>query len=100
MQYIGNHIVPQWAPHWRQLGSELQVDDDLMEIIEKDHSNNCQRCCFMMLEEWIHRNPSASLEDLIVATDRLSSRGMVTTLRIVCLSTVILSVSIKLCIPA
>ena len=96
MQYIGNHIVPQWAPHWRQLGSELQVDDALMEIIEKDHSNDCQRCCFMMLEEWINRNPSASLEDLIVVTDKLSSRGMVTILRIMCLCIVLFSITIKL----
>ena len=53
-----------------------------MEIIENDHPNDCQRCCLQMLEEWLHRIPSASLKDLIAATDKLLSQGMVHIMRI------------------
>jgi len=78
IQFISNYIVPQWAPWWRQLGTELKIDDYLMRIIERDNPNNCQRCCFELLEEWMNRNPEAFLEDLIVATNKLSLHGMTT----------------------
>jgi len=84
LQYINEYIVPQWASRWRQLGKELGVDHYLMETIENDCLNSCQGCCFMMIEEWFDRNPSASIEGLIAATDNLSSHGMVYNYSVQC----------------
>jgi len=73
---LNNHVVPWWAPKWRQLGAELGVGDHLMDIIEHNHPNNCETCCRKMLGEWLRRTPSACWEDLTTTVDKLLAYGM------------------------
>ena len=70
------HVVPWWAPQWRQLGIELDMDHCMMDIIEYNHPNDCERCCLEMLVGWLDKFPTASWEDLIFAVDNLLSFGM------------------------
>ena len=73
---INNHIVPQWAPQWRQLGVELNLCDHVMNIIEHDHPNDSETCCSKMLTEWLDNNSAATWGDLNAAMDNLQSDGM------------------------
>ena len=73
---IHDHVVLNWAPKWRQLGTLLNIDQHLMDIIEHDHPNDCESCCSKMFSEWLDGNPIASWEDIITAVDNLSSDSM------------------------
>ena len=73
---IYNHVVPKYASKWRQLGTQLNIDQHLMDNIEHDHPNDCESCCSKMFSEWLDINPPASWEDIITAVDNLSSDGM------------------------
>ena len=55
---------------------QLNIDQHLMDIIEHDHSNDCERCCSKMFSKWLGSNPTASWKDIITAMDNLSSNGM------------------------
>ena len=73
---IHNHVIWNWAPKWRQLGTQLNIDQHLMDIIEHDHPNDCEICCSKMFSKWLGSYPTASWEDIITAVDNLSSNGM------------------------
>lgn len=68
---IYNHVVPKWAPKWRELGAQLDIDQHLMDIIEKDHPNDCKRCCIEMFSKWLDGNPISCWEDITTAVDNL-----------------------------
>ena len=76
MKDILNNVIPQWAPNWRELGTQLIIDQHLMNIIEKDHPNDCTKCCFEMFHKWLSKNPEACWEDITTAVDRLLAAGM------------------------
>ena len=69
-------MVPKWASKWRQLGTQLNIDQHLMDNIEHDHPNDCEGCCSKMFLEWLGINFTPSWEDIITAVDSLSSDGM------------------------
>ena len=69
-------MISKWASKWRQLGTLLKIDQRVMDNIEHDHPNDCERCCGKMLSEWLDITPAASWEDIINAADSLSSDGM------------------------
>ena len=73
MVNINNHVVPMWAPKWRNLGTKLNIQQHLMDIIECNHSNDCETCCSKMFSGWLDTNPGACWEDIITAVDSLSS---------------------------
>ena len=76
MKDIDNYVVPKLAPKWRQLGTQLNIRQHLMDIIEHDHPNDCESCCSEMFSGWLDSNPAASWEDIITAEKNLSSNGM------------------------
>ena len=69
-------MISKWASKWRQLGTLLKIDQRVMDNIEHDHPNDCERCCGKMLSKWLDITPAASWEDIINAADSLSSDGM------------------------
>ena len=73
MRDIDNHVVPRWASKWRQLGTQLNIDQHLIDNIEHDHPDSCESCCSKMIVEWLDINPTASWKDIISTVDSLSS---------------------------
>ena len=73
---IHDHMILNWAPQWRQLGTQLDIDKKLLDIIQHNHPNDCESCCSEMFSEWLNSNPAASWEDIITAVDNLSPDGM------------------------
>ena len=56
--------------NWKQLGRNLEIDDTLLNIIEKDFPHDCERCCSEMLSEWLDQTPHASWKMLHNAMDK------------------------------
>ena len=76
MKDIQNHVVPKWASKWRELGTQLNIDQHLMDNIECDNPNDCKSCCLEMFRKWLDVKPIASWEDIVSAVDSLSPNGM------------------------
>jgi len=70
---IDNHVVPRWAPQWRQLGRQLSIADHHLNIVEHDHPNDCEACCSKMLSNWLDENESSNVtwDVLLYALDNL-----------------------------
>jgi len=84
MKDVENDVVVRWAPQWRQLGRQLNIEEHRMNIIEHDYPNNCVECCSKMLSNWLEQktNKDTTWEVLIKATDKLpeSATGTITML--------------------
>ena len=64
-------MVIKYAANWKQLGRNLEIDNDLLDIIETDFPNDCESCCSKMLSDWLKLTPNASWEMLYAATDNM-----------------------------
>ena len=69
-------MVVKWAPKWRELGTQLNIDQCMMDIIEYGDPKDCKKCCLKMFSEWLSINPAATWEDITTAVDNLLSDGM------------------------
>ena len=67
---IEDHVVIKCATIWKQLGKNLNIDDNLLNIIEKDNAHNCVNCCSKVLHEWLDTNPNASWKILLDAVNK------------------------------
>ena len=67
---IENYVVIKCATNWKQLGKSLDIDDDWLNIFEKDNPHNCVNCCSRMLSEWLDSNPDASWAILLDAVNK------------------------------
>ena len=69
------YVVEWWAPQWRQLGTELGIGHNLMDIIDYNYPKNCEECCRKMLTIWLKRCTTASWDNVIAAVDNLITCG-------------------------
>ena len=69
---IDNYVVIKYAANWKQLGRNLKINEDLLNIIEKDYPY-CEDCCSKMLNDWLDSKPDASWGILLTAIDKAQS---------------------------
>ena len=69
---IDNYVVIKCAANWKQLGRNLNISEDLLNIIEKDYPY-CEDCCSKMLNDWLDSKPDASWGILLTAIDKAQS---------------------------
>ena len=69
---IDNYIVIKCAANWKQLGKNLNINEDLLNIIEKNYPD-CEDCCSKMLSDWLDSTPQASWETLLDAVDEMKN---------------------------
>ena len=67
---INNSVVTRVATKWKQLGRNLEIDDNLLTIIETNSPHDCESCCSDMLSEWLDLTPNASWKILNNAIDK------------------------------
>ena len=53
-----------------QLGRNLNLNEDLLKITEKDNLHDCKKCCTKMLSTWLDSTPEASWEMLLDAVEK------------------------------
>ena len=69
MKDIEEHVVTRLATQWRQLGNQLNIDDNSLDILKHNFLNDCKECCSRMLDAWLQEN--TTWEILINAIDKL-----------------------------
>ena len=69
---IDNYVVIRFATNWKQLGKNLNINEDLLNIIEKNDPD-IENCCSKMLSDWLDLTPHASWEILLDAADKIQS---------------------------
>ena len=67
-------MVVKYAANWKELGKNLNIDEDLLNIIEKDYPHDCENCCSKMLSDWLDLTPEASWQILLDAVDKLQDK--------------------------
>ena len=73
MKDIEDHVVTPVATQWRQLGSQLNIDQNSLDILQHNYPNDCEECCSRMLDDWLDQNTheNTTREILIDAIHRL-----------------------------
>ena len=51
-----NRYVMKYATNWHDIGIELGLDLDVLDIIEKDHSQQSVKCFQKTLDKWLKLN--------------------------------------------
>ena len=85
MKDVEDHVVPRLAIQWRQLGHQLNIDENSLDILQHNYPNNCEECCSRMLVDWLDQNTheNTTWEILIDAIHRLPTgtyKIMITTI--------------------
>lgn len=74
LQDIDNYVVIKCATNWKELGRNLNIHEDFLNIIEKDNPYNCENCCSKMLSDWLESTPNASWAILLDAMDKTKNK--------------------------
>ena len=60
-------FVEKYATKWRNIGLELSITTEALDIIKVDNPTEVQNCCRAMLKMWLQKDTEASWEKLIYA---------------------------------
>ena len=71
MVYIQRLVIPSYAKHWKQIGTELQLDDHSLDNIEAN-SRKVEQCCREMITQWLAVDTTATWMKLLNAIDEVS----------------------------
>lgn len=71
---VNNTVVIKCAANWKQLGINLNVSGDILNIIETNNPNDCESCCSEMLRTWLDSTPNATWGILLDAVDKTVGR--------------------------
>ena len=72
MVYIQRLVIPSYAKHWKQIGTELQLDDQALDNIEANyatHPKKVENCCREMITQWLSTDDTATWLKLLNAID-------------------------------
>ena len=79
---LHSHITPNYAAHWREIGTLLGLPSGTLDIIKYDNRDKARPSCDAVLEEWLQVEPSASweklfkvIESLAVSSDQAPDKG-------------------------
>ena len=62
----------EMAPQWSYLGIQLlEAKDSKLDVIQRDHSGDIERCCTEMLKFWLNVDLNASWDKLIIALKQI-----------------------------
>ena len=75
MVYIQRLVIPSYAKYWKQIGTELQLDDQSLDIIEVNcapYPRKVELCCREMFTQWLAVDTTATWMKLLNAIDEVS----------------------------
>ena len=65
-------MIVKFASKWKQLGSQLNVCESSIRIIESEYLHSCEKCCRIMLTMWLEDTSHPTWGALMNALDRVS----------------------------
>lgn len=74
MKDISNHVIPLWAPKWKQLGTQLGLQEHVINNIEHNPPHDSENHCRNMFAKWLEMNVAASWADVISAVDNVCGK--------------------------
>ena len=74
-----NLITPEYAAHWKVIGTLLGIESGVMNAIEGAYPTNVPWCCNKFLETWLSRDTEATWKKIIHVIDSSAVRALVTT---------------------
>ena len=71
------HITPHYAPHWKLIGTLLDLPSGALDIIEHDNRDKAEPCCNEMFKRWLQVDLTASWEKLftVIESPAVQSSG-------------------------
>ena len=75
MKDVEDYLVTRLATQWRQLGEQLNIDQNSLDILQHNYPNDCEECCSRMLADWLDQNTheNTTWGTLIDAFDKVST---------------------------
>ena len=71
MKDLNDYVAITYASKWKLLGRILNIREDLLRNIEKNHPQDCEGCCSRMLSDWLELTPNATWGTLLKAVDKV-----------------------------
>ena len=68
-QYLNRLFIKNYATKWRDIGLELNITGNNLDIIKTDNPNEVQKRCRGILKVWLDIDPEASWEKLLHAVE-------------------------------
>ena len=78
MQDLNRYVIKKYAAEWEDIGLELGLQLNTLEIFSKNHQKECVLCFRSTLNEWLNLKPNATWRMLEVAITnvRRASNGL------------------------
>ena len=67
MKDLNRYVINKHAPYWKDIGLELELEFDTLNIISEDNKNDSVTCFQITLDKWLKSNPNASWRRLEIA---------------------------------
>ena len=67
MRDLNRYVTKKYAAYWRDIGIELGLESDALNIIEKDNPQQSVACFQSTLDMWLKLIPNATWKKLEVA---------------------------------
>ena len=64
-----HHITPQYAAHWKVIGTLLGLSSGVLDIIQYDYHDKAVPCCNNMLKKWLQIDITASWKKLFTVIE-------------------------------
>ena len=64
MEQLLDHVRPQAATKWYDLGVKLLDGTDILDVIQYNHSFQAEACCTEMFKTWLKKDTDASWSKL------------------------------------
>ena len=78
MQDLNRYVIKKYAPDWEDIGLELGLQLNTLEIFSKNNQKECVSCFRSTLNEWLKLNPNAtwSMLEVAITNVRRTSNGL------------------------
>ena len=67
MKDLNRYVISRYAAEWKDIGTELDLDIDELNIIEKDNLGQSKICFQKTLDKWLKGTANATWRTLEVA---------------------------------
>ena len=77
MRDLNRYVTKKrYATEWKDIGIELGLTLDVLEIIRQDHHNESVACFQITLDKWLKKVPNATWRMLEVAITNVTRQGL------------------------
>lgn len=78
LKKLNSLIRDKVASHWYDLGIQLLEDEyiDKLDVIEKNHPGDVDRCCTEMFKYWLKVDPEADWDKLTDALKEINENSL------------------------